>query len=192
MLGYTLTGKPNMVQKELPIFSIRSLPSFENMDSPAAALSNVIGHAALDDKKRFDTVAVVVEKNQEDLHRYINFLNNLGIGVKRYSTTGNKNGGNTIPMPLDYETKLQTLFPENGIEVFQVNVQSIRDWIKNGIPNNVSQQVDTVHKDLAPALKETREALAKNNSQSNAWDLLITMLSCPPSAGSRRQIPREN
>ena len=188
--GYVLAGQSGENKQELPLLSIRPLPEMENMDVPAAGLANVLSNVAGDSQKRFQSLAVTVENSQPDLKRYLEYINSVGLPVKRYAVMAKDqkpNGFELAEMPHGYQAMLNSLYPV-APSMFKVDVSPLYDWVKNGIPSQVQKAAIK----LNPEMKQDLDKLMKSSS-SPTLDQLLTILAPPPAPGSRQRktLPRD-
>lgn len=191
--GFVLASQiKNGPKNELALLSLRALPEREGMDIPAAGLANVLTNLATDPKAHYQSIAVTVEADQQDLKRYLGYLNDLGLGVKRYAVMGNgqkPNGFQLTEMPHSYQATLSKLYA-NPPSMFNVDIAPIYEWMQSGIPETVKKAAFQYNPDLKADLEKVKKS---SNKQTIALDSLMTLFAPPPAPGARarKTLPRD-
>jgi hypothetical protein len=175
-MGYVLTQVLEPKSNELVMVSAREFPTMENMDIAPTGLTNLLGLLAHEQFGKFDTLAVVVEPQQEDLKGYLNHLKAVGIPVKPY--VGNPAQiPNSLKLPSTYQTTIERLFPKQAPSVYQVDLKPIKHWLKNGLPSETIRALVKADPDL-------RSKVPSANQTGLSGLEFVSLFHVPPAAGA--------
>ena len=180
-MGYVLLSK-NSEPEELFIPSLRALPTYQGLNVVPAGLSNIVT-GAVTSPHPYKSVAVAVETHQTDMKQYLDYLNKMGLTVKRYADIPKgvvPNGFGVTQIPQNYLKQVNQLYPMLKPNLYKIDISPLSNWLAKGIPAAIQDII-------AKQNPEAKPFLAKPLTE----EALITILQPPAPPGARKSIPRE-
>lgn len=182
-MGYVMLANGVASPSELFVPSVRPFPTYHNMNVAPAGVSNLLTSLVTSGKSPYSSVAVAVESHQNDMKLYLEYLNKIGLPVKRYADIPKgavANGFAVTQIPPAYMQQVNQLYPRIKPNIYQIDLSPVKQWIAKGIPAASQELITKLNPEAKPFMTKKLDEEA-----------LITILQPPAPAGARKSIPRE-